>query len=138
MRRWLLSVVVLGVGCGGASFTTTATGVTPTPLPDAFTCVRNGLAPIGFTQTSYDVDAHRLTARRYNEAVRRPDIRFRRMVDELDIEVRSDTGVMSAIVVESKTFAEYMTERGQTFVQEAASDSVKAAGQAVLAACAHL
>jgi hypothetical protein len=70
-------------------------------------------------------------------ARRRPDVRFRRAVDELEIEVRSDSGGRSWIVVSSRTFAEYMTERGQTLVQEAASDSVQAAGQAVLAACGH-
>jgi len=57
------------------------------------------------------------------------------MVDELEIEVRPDSGGRSAIGVAARTFAEYMTERGQTLVQEAASDSVQAAGQAVFAAC---
>jgi len=126
----------LGMGCG-TSLTVTATAATPTPVADVFTCVRSGLAPIGYTQTSYDVDAHRLTARHYNDNARRPDVRFRRMVDELEIEVRPDTTGRSALVVKSRTFAEYMTERGQTFVQEAASDSVRTAGQAVLVDCAH-
>lgn len=137
MRRWVLAVVVLGIGCGSASYTIRATGSAPAPVADAFTCVRAGLAPIGYTQTSYDVDAHRVTARRYDETVRRPDIRFRRMVDELDVEVRPDSSGHSALVVESKTFSEYVTERGQTFNQEIASDSVRAAGQALLARCAH-
>jgi hypothetical protein len=59
------------------------------------------------------------------------------MVDELEIEVRPDSGGRSAIVVSSRTFAEYVTERGQTLIQEAASDSVQAAGRAVVAACGH-
>jgi hypothetical protein len=102
-----------------------------------YACIRAGIGPIGYTQTSYDVDAHRLTARRFDEAVHRPDVRFRRMVDELEIEVRPDSTGQSAIVLSSRTFAEYMTERGQTLVQEAASDGVRAASQAVLAACGH-
>jgi hypothetical protein len=132
-----LPLVGLAIACAGSSYTVTATAPTPNPVADAFTCVRAGITPIGYTQSSYDVDAHRLTARRYDNTVRRPDVRFRRMVDELEIEVRSDSGGRSAIVVSSRTFAEYMTERGQTLVQEAASDSVQAAGQAVLAACGH-
>lgn len=136
MWRCMFVVVALGTGCGGAGYTIRSTGSTPSPVADVFACVRAGLAPIGYTQTSYDVDAHRVTARRYDETVRRPDIRFRRMVDELDVEVRPDSSGKSALVVESKTFSEYMSERGQTYNQEVASDSVRVAGRALLARCA--
>ena len=115
----------------------TATGTAPKPVTDVYACTRAGIAPSGYTQTSYDVDAHRLTARRYDETVRRPDVRFRRMVDELEIEVRSDSAGRSAITVSARTFAEYITERGATLVQEAASDGVRAAAQALVAACGH-
>ena len=131
----LLSGAVLGLGCGAASYTATATAASPAPVADVFTCVREHFFALGFKQSSLDTDAHRVTAQRYNETVRRPDVRFRRMVDVLEIEVRADTAGKTALVVQSKTLAEYMTERGQTFVQEAASDSVRAAGQAVLDAC---
>ena len=137
MRYRALPLICLAIACAGTSYTVTATAPTPKPVADVYTCVRAGITPIGYTQTSFDIEAHRMTARRYNEAVRRPDVRFRRMVDELEIEVRPDSGGRSAIVVSSRTFAEYMTERGQTLVQEAASDSAQAAGQAVLAACGH-
>jgi hypothetical protein len=137
MRYRALPLLGLAIACASASYTVMATAPTPKPVADVYACVRAGITPIGYTQTSYDVDSHRLTARRYNEAVHRPDVRFRRMVDELEIEVRPDSGGRTAIVVSSRTFAEYMTERGQTLVQEAASDSAQAAGQAVLAACSH-
>ena len=137
MRYRALPLLGLAIACAGSSYTVTATAPAPKPVADVYACVRAGITPIGYTQASYDVDGHRLTARRYNEAVHRPDVRFRRMVDELEIEVRSDSGGRSAIVVSSRTFAEYVTERGQTLVQEAASDSVQAAGQALLAACGH-
>lgn len=137
MRYQALLPMGLAIACASTSYTVTWTAAAPRPVTDVYACVRTGIAPIGYTQTSYDVDAHRLTARRYNEAAHRPDVRFRRMVDELEIEVRPDPTGRSAIVVSSRTFAEYMTERGQTLVQEAASDSVRAAGQAVLAACGH-
>ena len=137
MRYWALPPIGLAIACASTSYTVTATAATPKPVADVYACVRAGIAPIGYTQTSYDVDAHRLTARRFNEATHRPDVRFRRMVDELEIDVRADSTGRSAITVASRTFAEYMTERGQTLVQETASDSVLAAGQAVLAACGH-
>jgi hypothetical protein len=81
------------------------------------------------------VDAHRVTARRYDETVRRADVRFRRMVDVLEIEVRADATGQTALAVQSKTFAEFFTERGPTFVQEETSEGARAAGQAVLEAC---
>jgi len=135
MHYRALPLIGLAIACAGSSYTVTATAPTPKPVADVYTCVRAGITPIGYTQSSFDVEAHRLTARRYNETVRRPDVRFRRMVDELEIEVRPDTGGRSAILVSSRTYAEYMTERGQTMVQEAASDSVQAAGRAILASC---
>src|SRR5215467_13802022 len=135
MRYRALSLVGLAIACAGASYTVMSRAATPKPVADVYACIRAGIGPIGYTQTSYDVDAHRLTARRYNDAVHRPDVRFRRMVDELEIEVRPDSTGQSAIVVSSRTFAEYMTDRGQTLIQEAASDSVRAAAQTVLASC---
>ena len=135
MHYRALPLIGLAIACAGSSYTVTATVPTPKPVADVYTCVRAGITPIGYTQSSFDVEAHRLTARRYNETVRRPDVRFRRMVDELEIEVRPDTGGRSAILVSSRTYAEYMTERGQTLIQEAASDSVQAAGRAILVSC---
>lgn len=137
MRYRAFPLLGLAIGCAGSSYTVTATAPAPKPVADVFTCVRAGITPIGYTQSSYDLEAHRLTARRYDDTIRRPDVRFRRMVDELEIEVRPDSGGRSAIVVSSRTFAEYVTERGQTLIQEAASDSVQAAGQALVAACGH-
>ncbi len=135
MRYRALPFIGLAIACAGSSYTVTATAPAPKPVADVYACVRAAITPIGYTQTSYDVESHRLTARRYDDAVHRPDVRFRRMVDELEIEVRPDSGGRSAIAVSSRTYAEYMTERGQTLVQEAASDSVQAAGRAMFAAC---
>jgi len=134
-RLLLPGLAALGIGCGGQSYTATVTAATPTPVPDVFACVRAQLQPIGYRQSSLDVDAHRVTARRYDETVRRADVRFRRMVDVLEIEVRADPTGQTALAVQSKTFAEYFTERGPTFEQEKASDGARAAGQAVLEAC---
>ncbi|MGH7539053.1 MAG: hypothetical protein ACREMF_10475 [Gemmatimonadales bacterium] len=134
-RSLLLGLAVLGIGCGGRSLTVAVTAATPTPVPDVFSCVRASLQPIGYRQSSLDVDAHRVTARRNDETARRADVRFRRTVDEIEIEVRADATGQTALEVQSKTFSEYFTERGPTFVQEETSDGARRAGQAVLEAC---
>ena len=136
-RLLLLAGAALGVGCGAPSYTTTATAGTPTPVPDVFSCVRARLEPLEFHQSSLDVDAHRVTARRYDETVRRPDVRFRKMVDVLEIEVQAGATGQTALAVQSKTFAEYFTERGPTLDQETTSERARAAGQSVLDACGH-
>ena len=138
MARFLLPAVsVFGIGCGAASYTMIATAASPTPVSDVFRCVRERIPQIGFSQSSVDVDEHRVSAQRYNEAARRPDVRFRRLVDVLEIDVRADTTGETTLVVQSKTFAEYVTERGQTFLQESASERARTAGQSVLDSCGH-
>ena len=134
-RLLLLAVAALGVACGAPSYTVTATAATPTPVLDVFSCVRTRLETLGFRQSSLDVDAHRVTARRYDETVRRPDVRFRRMVDVLEIEIQADAAGQTGLVVAEKTFAEYFTERGPTLEQETTSERARAAGQSVLDAC---
>ena len=136
-RVFLLAVAALGVGCGAPSYTITATAATPTPVLDVFSCVRTRLEPLEFRQSSLDVDMHRVTARRYDETVRRPDVKFRRMVDVLEIEVQAGATGQTALVVQSKTLAEYFTERGPTLEQETTSERARAAGQSVLDACGH-
>jgi hypothetical protein len=137
MKYLVLLAVAFASGCGGASYTATGTAAVPTPVADVFGCLRQQLQAIGFQQTSIDTDDHRLNARRNDDTVRRPDVRFRRMVDVLEMEVRSDASGQTALVVEEKTFAEYFSERGPTLQQEAASERVRTAGQVVLDACGH-
>lgn len=135
MKCMILPAVAFAIGCSGVSYTNTATASMPTPAADVFGCLRQQLPVIGFTQSSIDTDDHRLTARRYDDTVRRPDVRFRRMVDVLEMEVRADATGQTGLVVAEKTFAEYFTERGQTLNQEPASETVRAAGQSVVDAC---
>jgi len=135
MRSSILLAALVAIGCGGPSYTAADMATTPTPVADVFGCLRQQLQAIGFAQSSIDTDDHRLTARRYDETARRPDVKFRRMVDVLEMDVHPDTGNQARLIVAEKTFAEYFTERGQLLQQETASDRVRAAGQAVVTAC---
>lgn len=136
--RWVFVLAVgVTVACAGGSFTASSSATVPTPVSDVFACLRQQIQSVGYHQRSLDVDAHRLAAQRSNASVHRPDVHFRRLVDVLEFEVLPDSSGGSSIRAASKTFAEYASQQGQTFVQEEASDSVRAAGQAVLAACSR-
>ena len=96
------------------------------------------LKAVGFGQTSYDVDELRLTARKFDETQRRPDVQFRRMVDRLEIQVAPGAGdAVTNITVDAKTFAEYTTHRGPTEEQEKTSTTARAAAQTILQKCSQ-
>ena len=135
LRLPLLLGAVL-TGCLGGQRTTSIVGTSPAPAPDAFECARNQLKGVGFAQTSYDVDQMRLTARKFDEKQRRPDVQFRRMVDRLEIEVAPGTGAaVTSIKIDAKTFAEYTTHRGPTEEQDKTSTTARAAAQTILQKC---
>ena len=126
------------VGCAGGTRTTTLTGASPAPAPDAFECLRNQLKGVGFAQTSYDTDQMRITARKFDEEVRRPDVTFRRLVDRLEIQVSPGTGdAVTNIAVDAKTFAEYNTHRGPTEEQEKTSTTAQSAAQTLIQKCSQ-
>jgi hypothetical protein len=111
----------------------------PSPTPDVFTCVRGQLKANKFDQTSIDVNENRLTARKYDEKVRRPDVSFRRLVDRLEIEVAPGTGgdSVSTVSINARTFAETVTQRGPTETQERTSQTAQTAAQTILDKCSH-
>ena len=139
--RFLLTPLILGVavaGCGGGVRTTSLSGASPVPAPDAFECLRNQLKSVGFAQTSYDPDEMRITARKYDETVRRPDVTFRRLVDRLEMQVAPGTGnAITNIAVDAKTFAEYNTHRGPTEEQEKTSVTAQTAAQTLIQKCSQ-
>ena len=125
-------------GCAGGVRTTSLTGSSPVPAPDAFECLRNQLTPLGFAQTSYDTDELRITARKFDETARRPDVTFRRLVDRLEIQVAPGTGnAVTSIAVDAKTFAEYNTHRGPTEEQEKTSTPAHSAAQTLIQKCSQ-
>src|SRR4051812_22506962 len=86
-------LALAAAACGANRPITTSLQANGTaPAPDAFTCARDQLKALGYTQESYDVDEQRVTAHKYDEKTRRPDTQFRRMVDRIAIDVSPGTG----------------------------------------------
>jgi hypothetical protein len=103
-----------------------------------FQCARDQLKQIQFDQSSIDLDARRLNARRLDETVRRPDVQFRRVVDRLEIEATpSAEGPATTLEVTARTFGEYVTQRGPTETQEKTSERALSAAQTILQKCSQ-
>ena len=132
-----LLMILLATGCAGGQMTSSYTAASPSPTPNVFACVRGQLKANRFDQTSIDVDDNRLTARKYDEKVRRPDVTFRRLVDRLEIEVGPGAGgdSVTTLMVKARTFAENVNQRGPTETQERTSESARAAAQSIIDTC---
>jgi hypothetical protein len=126
--------VLLSVGCGGALYLA-IDRTSPRPPVEVFDCVRAQIPVLGYTQTSFDVEEHRVTARRYDWETRTADTQFRRMVERLSIELTSSAEGGAQLKIAAHTFAELMTQRGPTEIEQDASAGVRAAAQALLTAC---
>jgi hypothetical protein len=134
-RSGLLIAATL-TACVGHPLGTTATGTSPAPVPDVFDCVKGQLKSLGYNQTSIDVAEYRITAKKYDETVRRPDVTFRRVVDRLEIQVApGSAGAITTVEVDANTFAEMTTQRGPTEVQERTSPDAEAAAQTIVQQC---
>ena len=131
---FLNAMLLLG-GCAAASLSSTLTAGTPSAVSDVFSCAREQVQALGYSQTSIDVRDHRLTARRIDETVRKSDVRFRRSFDDLEIEVGPQASGETGLTIVASTFSEYVTQRGFTLEQERASNGVKAAAQSILEMC---
>ena len=136
--RSLLMILLAG-GCAGGQMTSSYMAASPSPTPDVFACVRGQLKANRFDQTSIDVNDNRLTARKYDEKVRRPDVTFRRLVDRLEIEVAPGAGgdTVTTVSVKARTFAETVNQRGPTETQERTSETARAAAQTIVNKCSH-
>lgn len=131
-----LLIIVLTAGCGGQQ-TSSLTAASPSPAPDVFACARKQLKAVRFDQTSYDLADYRLTARKYDETVRRPDVTFRRLVDRLEISVAPGAGgdSVSVLSVNARTFGETVNQRGPTETQENTSETARKAAQTIVDKC---
>ena len=134
-----LSCLLLGTGlaaCVGGTRTTSLTATSPAPSPDVFACVKDQLRALDFGQSSIDVAEYRITARKFDETVRRPDVNFRRLVDRLEVEVAPGSGgAVTTLTVTARTFAELTTQRGPTEEQERTSEQAKAAAETLVQKC---
>ena len=124
--------------CSNAPLARTLTASSPSPAPDVFQCARDQLKAIRFDPSSIDLDARRLTARRYDEKARRPDVQFRRVIDRLEIEAvpSADAGV-TTLEITARTFGEYTTQRGPTENEEKTSETALSAAQTILQKCSQ-
>lgn len=136
LRSPVLGALLLAGCASGGQFGQSVSAASAAPAPDAFACAREQLKAVGFTQSSYDTDELRITARKNDDTSRRPDVQFRRMVDKLEIEVAPGSGgEVSRITVVARTFAELTTHRGPTEEEEKASETARAAAQAIVDKC---
>jgi hypothetical protein len=131
-----LLTTLLTAGCGG-QMTSNYMAASPSSIPQVFACVRGQLKANQFDQTSIDVADNRLTAKKYNQNVTRPDVSFRRLVDRLEIEVAPGAGgdSVTTVSVKARTFEETVNQRGPTETQERTSETAQAAAQSIVDTC---
>jgi hypothetical protein len=133
--RLALSVsLLLPSGCGSTLYLATNSR-SPRPAAEVFNCVKEQVPALGFAQTSLDAEDHRLTGRRYDREARFADSRFQRMIERLVVEVRGSPEGGALLEVQAHTFAEVLTQRGPTEVEQNASPGVKEAARKLLEAC---
>jgi hypothetical protein len=130
----LLALVLLPAGCGSALYLAIK-GTSPQPPPAVFDCVKSQIQVLGYTQTSTDVPAHRITAGKFDWETRLSDTRFQRMAERLSIEIGDSAGGGAHLKIRAQTFAQFSTYRGPTEVEQTASPAVKEAAQKLLEAC---
>ena len=136
MRSPALLALGLLAACSNAPLATTLTASSPSPAPDVFQCAREQIKALEFDQSSIDVREHRINAKRYDEAARRPDVQFRRVVDRLEIEATpASGGAVTTLKVTPRTFGEYTTQRGPTETQERTSQTAQDAAQKLIERC---
>ena len=134
--RSLPALLLLLVACGGGGMLYSTLTATPSNAPqDAFDCARSQLPKLEYEITSVDIHDRRITAKKNNSSVQRPESKFRGIIDKLEVEVGAGADGNTALTVVGHTFAEYFTVRGSTLTEEKASDDVNRAAQAVIQAC---
>jgi hypothetical protein len=142
MRRiapWSAALILTGCAAAGSPITTSLAGNSAVPAPDAYTCAREQVKALGgWRQTSYDDEALRVTAVKYDDKARRPDVQFHRLVHRIFIDVDPGTGgAVTTIKGDASTFGEYATQRGPTEIQEKTSDEAKQAAQTIISKCSQ-
>jgi len=126
--------LLLPAGCASTLYLA-VNGTSPRPPVEVFDCVKSQIPVLAYTQTSIDVEGHRITARKYDREARFADTRFQRMIERLTIEIGSSAGGGARLRIGAHTFAELATQRGPTEVEQDASPGVRAAAQKLLEAC---
>jgi len=97
--------------------------------------VKSQIPVLGYTQTSIDVENHRITARKYDREARFADTRFQRMIERLTIEVGSPAEGGAHLRIGAHTLAELATQRGPTEIEQSAAPGARAAAQKLPEVC---
>ena len=133
---WMVGAALMLGGCAGGAATASGTATSLVPAPDVFTCIRQQVKAVGFTQDAYDENELRVAAHKYDATVRRPDVRFRRLVHRLAFDVDPAGGdTVTNVSAEARTFAQLTSHRGPIEEQESTADLAKEAAQQVLERC---
>ncbi len=130
----MFGMLVLVGACGGTFYTTLTASPSASPS-DAIACARSKLKELGYKQTSFDESGNRLTARKTDATVSRPNPLFRWNVNQLEIEAAAGADGNTALTVEGHTFAEYSTQAGPKEEEEQASADVNQAAEAIVQSC---
>lgn len=133
-RRALIVLAMLPSACS-ATLYVSLNGKPARQPAEVFECVKQQIPGLGYAQASVDAEAYRVRALKYDWESRSADTQFRRRVDRLSIEVQGASAAPTVLKIEAHTFAEYVTQRGPTEVEESASAGVKAAAHSLLEAC---
>jgi hypothetical protein len=131
----MVGTLLLVGACGGGTQFTRLTASPSASPSDAIVCVRSKLKDLGYKQTSFDEAGNRLTARKTDATVSRPNPLFRWNVDQLEIEAAAGADGNTTLTVEAHTFAEYSTQAGPREEEEQASTGVKQAAEAIVQSC---
>lgn len=133
-RLLLTAFLLLPTGCASTLYLA-VNGTSPRPPVEVFDCVKGQILVLGYSQTSFDVQEHRITARKDDWDTRLADSQFRRMIERLSIDVGGSPEGGAQLKIGAHTFAEFVTHRGPTEIERSASPAVRAAAQSLLEAC---
>jgi len=130
-----ITALVASVGCGGTLYVVQQ-AKPPHPPADVFECVKSQISALGYNVASHDAKDRRITAKKNDYDTKMSDTQFRRISERLTVEVKegADTGA-ARLHVEAHTFAEMMTQRGPTDMEQQASPSAHLAAKTILDAC---
>lgn len=132
-RSVLATLLVLGA-CGGGTQYTTLTA-SPAAGPAAIIdCVRSQFGKLDYQQVAYDVQGHRVVAKKTDATVTRADPQFLRLVNQIEAEATTEASGTGLKVV-AHTISQLSTHRGPTDVEEKASAQVNRDAETILQAC---
>ncbi|HEY6948709.1 MAG TPA: hypothetical protein VI297_07830 [Gemmatimonadales bacterium] len=132
-RCLLAALLLLGACAGGTQYTTLT--ASPSAGPAAvIDCVRSQFGKLDYQQVAYDVQGHRVVAKKTDNKVARADPQFIHLVNQIEATATTEPSGTGLRLV-AHTIGRYSTHRGPTDVEEKASPQVKQDAETLLQAC---